>query len=137
VYAVAQPYIVQNSPLGYSQDILNNNETIKNSRPKSVKDDQDDTSEYMDPTTPIPETDSSRKLLVGFHHHYDKATEIQSLQCCTCCIGCWRNCCDCCSGCENFISCPIYCWLFFIMPIFIILIIGIAVSVLYAAKIIK
>ncbi|RNA25991.1 hypothetical protein BpHYR1_052133 [Brachionus plicatilis] len=134
VYQVSQPYATQNSSLGYYQ----NSEESKPQKPKAIiEEDYDYQSDYAEPISPLPYADTSRKLLVGFHNHYDRETEIQSLQCCTCCIGCWRKCCSCCSGCENFISCPIYCWILFIMPVFLILIIGAIVSTLYATQIIK
>ena len=78
----------------------------------------------------------SKKLLSGFHPYYDKETDILALQCCTCCIGCWRRCSRRCTGCENFMSCPIYCWICILLPIFILLIGGLVVSSLYAAKVI-
>lgn len=52
----------------------------------------------------------TKKFLSGFHPFYDDSSDVVALQCCTCCIGCWRNCSYRCVGCENFISCPIYCW---------------------------
>lgn len=135
IYQVSQPYATQNSSLDFYQ---NNNEESKPQKPKTIiEEDYDTQSDYVEPSSPLPYVETSRKLLVGFHHHYDKKTEIQSLQCCTCCIGCWRKCCSCCSGCENFISCPIYCWILFIMPVFVLLIIGAIASTLYAVQIIS
>ncbi len=75
----------------------------------------------------------TKKLLSGFHPYHDEESDVMALQCSTCCIGCWRNCSHRCTGCENFISCPIYCWMGFILPLIIILFIGFIVSILYAA----
>lgn len=133
IYQVAQPYQTHNSSLDFYQNYDDN----KPQKPKTIlEEDFDNQSDYVDPFSPLPDVETSRKLLVGFHRHFDRKTEIQSLQCCTCCIGCWRKCCSCCSGCENFISCPIYCWILFIVPFFLILIIGVIVTTLYATQII-
>ena len=48
----------------------------------------------------------TKVYLSGFHPYYDPEMDVFALQCCTCCIG--R--CNCCRACDNFVSCPIYCW---------------------------
>jgi hypothetical protein len=47
--------------------------------------------------------------LSGFHPFYDVEMDVFALQCCTCCI----NRCSCCRPCDNFVSCPIYCWVIY------------------------
>ena len=73
----------------------------------------------------------TKKLLSGFHAYFDEESDVVALQCCTCCIGCWRNCSHRCTGCENFISCPIYCWVGILLPLFIILSAALIFATLY------
>ena len=58
------------------------------------------------------------------------------MQCCTCCMGCWKwtKWCDCCA---KIISCPVYCWCMCIFPLLLLLCGGVVVAALYAAGIIK
>jgi hypothetical protein len=83
------------------------------------------------------DTRISRKLLSGFHPYYDKETDMLTLQCCTCCIGCWRRIHIRCTGCENFITCPIYCWLLVLLPILLMMIITLILTSLYAGGVIQ
>jgi len=78
----------------------------------------------------------SKKLLSGFHPHYDEESDTLSLQCCTCCIGFWRGLSTRCSGCENLISCPIYCWVAVLLPLFVLLLVALVIAALYSAKVI-
>ena len=99
--------------------------SIESPEPESIA--SDETEDY---------NKQSKKLLSGFHPYYDRETDILALQCCTCCIGCWRTCSQRCTGCENFISCPIYCWICIILPLFLLLLAGVIVSALFAGQVI-
>ena len=68
-YQVAQPYIVQNSALGYTQ----NSYLADSAQNESVKNDNDlndNDEEFIVPNT--PDFERPRKNLVGFHNYYDK-----------------------------------------------------------------
>ncbi|CAF0797349.1 unnamed protein product [Brachionus calyciflorus] len=73
----------------------------------------------------------------GFRTYYDEQADVLGVMC----FLCWANCCgrcnNICKGCRNTISCPVYCWVCFIIPIFIILIIGIIICVLFGSNVIS
>jgi hypothetical protein len=53
----------------------------------------------------------TKKALNGVYLYNIDEKDLLALQCCTCCVGCWRHCSLRCVRCEHFISCPIYCML--------------------------
>ena len=58
------------------------------------------------------ESKITKKVLSGpYYVDYIDEEDVIALQCCICCLGCWRKCSLRCVRCENFISFPIYCWL--------------------------
>ena len=98
-----------------------------------IEDDDDSTSTITEGSGVVsPSNYLTKKLLSGFHPYHDEETDVMALQCCTCCIGCWRSCSHRCTGCENFLSCPIYCWCGVLLPIFLILLIGFILTIVYA-----
>jgi hypothetical protein len=66
----------------------------------------------------------------GFRTYYDDEADVLGVDCFMCCNNCWKKCNNICRGCRNAVSCPLYCWICFIGPVFIILIIGIAIGLL-------
>ena len=72
----------------------------------------------------------------GFHPYYDREADVLGLACCTCCVPKCKEMTNCCRGCSNLISCPVYCWALFILPIVMGMIIAMITLALIGAKVI-
>jgi hypothetical protein len=72
----------------------------------------------------------------SFQSYYDKEADVLGLACCTCCVPKCKKIENCCRGCSNLVSCPVYCWILFILPLVIAMIIAMIVLALVGAKVI-